>query len=114
MSGLLQFFISFSMALLSFWILEVSTLIFILFAFEYVAGGHMFPVDILPEGLLNLLFLTPFPYQLYFPVSIYLGKTEVIGVGNGLMIQFFWVVFFFFLGRLIWNRGIRKYSAYGG
>ena len=39
------------MALLAFWVLEVSTFIFILFAFEYIAGGHLFPLDILPPLL---------------------------------------------------------------
>ena len=42
----LQFFISYAMALLAFWVLEISTFIFILFAFEYLASGHMFPLDI--------------------------------------------------------------------
>src|SRR5882762_6852905 len=43
MTALLQFFMSYTMALLAFWVLEVSTFIFILFAFEYIAGGHLFP-----------------------------------------------------------------------
>src|ERR1051325_1861489 len=38
MTALLQFFTSYAMALLAFWVLEVSTFIFILFAFEYIAG----------------------------------------------------------------------------
>src|SRR5258708_3490554 len=37
LTGLLQFFMSFTMALLAFWVLEVSTLIFMLFAIEYIA-----------------------------------------------------------------------------
>src|SRR5256885_6379902 len=71
MTALLQFFTSYAMALLAFWVLEVSTFIFILFAFEYIAGGHLFPLDILPPAISHALFFTPFPYQLYFPVSIY-------------------------------------------
>ena len=39
LTALLQFFLSYSMALLAFWILEISTFIFILFAFEYLASG---------------------------------------------------------------------------
>src|SRR5215831_12318543 len=76
LTAFLQFFISYSMAMLAFWVLEVSTFIFILFAFEYIASGHMFPLDILPPGLQSVLAYTPFPYQMYFPVSIYLGKVS--------------------------------------
>ena len=75
LTALLQFFMSYAMAMLAFWVLEVSTFIFILFAFEYLASGHLFPLDILPRGLEQALYFTPFPYQLYFPVSIYMGKT---------------------------------------
>src|SRR3984885_8499476 len=75
LTALLQFFISYAMAMLAFWLLEISTFIFILFAFEYLASGHLFPLDVLPPLLRDVLFLTPFPYQMYFPISIYLGKT---------------------------------------
>ena len=51
LAGLLQFLISYTMALLAFWLTEVSTFIFILFAFEYVASGHLFPLDLLPPAL---------------------------------------------------------------
>src|SRR5438046_7608312 len=92
MTALLQFFISYTMALLAFWVLEVSTFIFILFAFEYSAGGHLFPLDILPPGIEHALQFTPFPYQLYFPVSIYMGKSAGSELFLGLMIQAGWVI----------------------
>src|SRR5512137_571865 len=91
LTALLQFFMSYAMAMLAFWVLEVSTFIFILFAFEYLASGHLFPLDILPRGLERALYFTPFPYQLYFPVSIYMGKATGLGMLRGLLIQAGWV-----------------------
>ena len=114
MTALLQFFTSYAMALLAFWVLEVSTYIFILFAFEYIAGGHLFPLDILPPALAHALNFTPFPYQLYFPVSIYVGKSAGAALYQGLLIQLFWVVAAYGFARFMWARGIRKYSAVGG
>ena len=114
LTGLLQFFMSFTMALLAFWLLEVSTLIFMVFAFEYIAGGHLFPLNILPPVLARVLNYTPFPYQLYFPVGIYLGQVKGAALWQGLLIQSGWVLFFFVLARVVWSRGIRKYSAVGG
>ena len=114
LTGLLQFLMSYSMALLAFWVLEVSTFIFILFAFEYIAGGHMFPLDILPPWLAQLLNYTPFPYQLFFPVSIYLGRTAGAALWRGLLVQTFWVLLFYLIARWAWARGIRKYTAFGG
>ena len=114
LTALLQFFISYAMALLAFWVLEVSTFIFILFAFEYIAGGHLFPLDILPPALAHALSFTPFPYLLYFPVSIYVGKSSGAALYQGLAIQFLWVVAAYLFARFMWARGIRKYAAVGG
>ncbi len=114
LTALLQFLISFTMAMLAFWVLEVSTFIFILFALEYAAGGHLFPLDILPPVISQVLYLTPFPYQMFFPVSVYLGKTTGAALGQGLILQALWVIAMYGLARYIWRRGIRKYAAYGG
>jgi ABC-2 type transport system permease protein len=114
LTALLQFFISYTMALLAFWVLEVSTFIFIVFAFEYVAGGHLFPLDILPPVLFKALHFTPFPYQLFFPVNIYLGRVTGPALYQGLLVQTGWVVAAYWLARFVWSRGIRKYSAVGG
>jgi ABC-2 type transport system permease protein len=113
LTALLQFFISYSMAMLAFWVLEVSTFIFILFAFEYIASGHLFPLDLLPPALERALHFTPFPYQLYFPVGIYMGKVTGAELAQGLMIQFGWVIAAYALARFAWHRGIRKYAAVG-
>ncbi|HZM01683.1 MAG TPA: ABC-2 family transporter protein [Candidatus Saccharimonadales bacterium] len=114
LTGFLQFFMSFTMALMAFWLLEVSTLIFILFALEYIAGGHLFPLNILPPALAYALSFTPFPYQLFFPVSIYLGQVKGAALWHGLLIQTGWVVFFYGLCLVVWRRGLLKYSAVGG
>lgn len=114
LTALLQFFMSYTMALLAFWVLEVSTFIFIVFAFEQVAGGHLFPLDILPPFWARLLEFTPFPYLLYFPVGVYLGRTTGAAVWQGLAIQAGWVFFFYWVARWVWSRGIRHYTAVGG
>jgi ABC-2 type transport system permease protein len=100
--------------MLAFWVLEVSTFIFILFALEYVAGGHLFPIDILPPWLAQVLKFTPFPYQLFFPVSVYLGRVQGAELWQGLAIQAFWTFFFLLFARWVFSRGIRKYTAVGG
>ncbi len=114
LTALLQFFISYCMALLAFWLLEVSTLILMLFALEYLASGHLFPLDILPLQMAHLLALTPFPYELFFPVSIYLEQVSGAALYQGLLIQFGWVAATYGLARWIWHRGIKHYAAVGG
>jgi len=113
--------------MLAFWLLEISTFIFILFAFEYIASGHLFPLDLLPsafvhagvspamaQGLYDFLMLTPFPYQLYFPVSVYMGKITGPALWSGLLTQLVWVMLAYSFARFMWRRGVRRYSAFGG
>jgi ABC-2 type transport system permease protein len=114
LAAMLQFFISYTMAMLAFWFLEISTLIFILFAFEYLASGHLFPLSMLHPVLRHVLFFTPFPYQLYFPVAIYMGKVSGTQMETGILIQILWVIAAFVLARFAWARGIKKYAAFGG
>ncbi|MFZ4817759.1 MAG: ABC transporter permease [Limisphaerales bacterium] len=114
MAGLLQFLIAYTVALLSFWVLDVSTFIFIQFAFEFLASGHLFPLDILPDGLHRLLLWSPYPYLLYFPVGVYLGRIQGADLWQGFALQSAWVAAAFLIARFVWSRGLRKYTAVGG
>ena len=114
LAAVLTFLISYSMALLAFWVNEVATFIFIQYAFEYIASGHLFPLDILPPAIRTVLELTPFPYMLYFPVSVYLGKVTGDALLHGVLIQAVWVAVFYGVARWVWSRGIKHYSAVGG
>jgi ABC-2 type transport system permease protein len=114
LTALLQFFISYTMAMLAFWLLEISTLIFILFAFEYIASGHLFPLDLLPAPLQHALFFTPFPSMLYTPIGIYMGKLAGPAIWLGLLMQLSWVLLAYGFARFMWRRGIRRYAAFGG
>jgi ABC-2 type transport system permease protein len=58
--------------------------------------------------------LTPYPYLLYFPVGVYLGRIEGPDLWRGLAIQTAWVIGGFFLLQWVWSRGIKRYSAVGG
>jgi len=114
LTAMLQFFISYAMAMLAFWFLEISTFIFILFAFEYMASGHLFPLAMLPAPVFHALMFTPFPSMLYVPISIYMGKITGSDIGWSLLMQFAWVIAAYALARFMWKRGIKKYSAFGG
>jgi len=114
LTALIQFFLSYAMAMLAFWILEISTFIFILFAFEYLASGHLFPLDMLPPALQHALAFTPFPSMLYAPIAIYMGKISGNDITRTLLTQLFWTLAMYALARFMWARGIKHYSAFGG
>ncbi len=114
LAAFLQFFVAYAIAMLAFWILEISTVVFIVFSFEYFLSGHMFPLDLAPAWLRAMLEWLPFTYELFFPVAIFLEKVQHAALYKGLAIQAAWVLAGWALCRLLWARGLRHYGAVGG
>lgn len=113
LATLLYFYINFLFGLLAFWTPETWAPRFVFFIFlEFFAGG-LFPLDILPEFLFNLLIFSPFAYLVFFPLKIYLGQLNPWQIGQGLAVCAFWIVIFYQIVRLIWQKGLMIYSAEG-
>src|SRR2546423_8086685 len=62
--------------MMAFWILEITTIVFIVYSFEYFLGGQMFPIDIMPAGIQAALKWIPFYYELFCPVAIFLQRLK--------------------------------------
>src|SRR5947209_8489655 len=93
MSALIQFFITYTIALFAFWILEISTIVFIVYSFEYFLGGQMFPVDMMPAGIQVALKWLPFYYELFCPIAIFMERLRGQDMLLALAIQAGWVLF---------------------
>ena len=114
MAGLIQFFVAYALAMLAFWILEISTIVFILYSFEYFLSGQIFPIDIMPPWLQSTLHILPFAYELFFPIAIFLGKVTGPRLWSGLAIQAGWLFLAWMTARTLFRRGVRHYQAVGG
>jgi ABC-2 type transport system permease protein len=114
MAALIQFFIAYSLAMIAFWVLEISTIVFIFYSFEYFLSGQVFPLDIMPAWLQAGLKFSPFTYELFFPVQVYLERIQGPALASGLAMQAVWLVIAFFAARTLWKSGVRHYQAVGG
>lgn len=111
---LLGYYLEACMGLVGFWWLEISSLLFVYMLFSFFLSGHMFPLDMLPEPWHTLVALTPLQFLAYFPAAVLLGKIQGWDLVVGLIIEVEWVVLFVILSRVLFDRGTRRYSAYGG
>ncbi len=105
MAAFLQFFLAYAVALLAFWLLEISTVVFIIYSFEYYLSGHMFPLDLMPRWFRAVLEWMPFTYELFFPVAVFLEKVQGAALFKGLSIQAGWLLASCLAGRAMWARG---------
>jgi ABC-2 type transport system permease protein len=114
MAGLIQFFITYSLAMMAFWILEISTIVFIVYSFEYFLGGQMFPVDIMPAAIQAVMKWLPFYYELFCPIAIFMERLRGAEMGQALAIEAGWVFLTWSAANLMWKRGLGHYQAVGG
>ncbi len=111
---LLGFFLETSIGLIGFWFLEISSLLFVYMLLSYFLSGHMFPLDMLPAPWNLLVDVMPLKYLAYFPSAVFLGKVTGPDLVRELSICAAWVVFFIILSRVMYHRGVKRYSGFGG
>ncbi len=114
LSALIQFSIAYCFGLLTFWFLEIQGFVILSMAVEAVLGGQMFPLDLLPAGVLAVAKFLPFYYQMYFPAAIFTGRIDQAGTVQGLGIELCWVAILFAVNHVLWTRGLRRHTAVGG
>ncbi|RLC32669.1 hypothetical protein DRH13_01405 [Candidatus Woesebacteria bacterium] len=99
----------------TFWLPEggwASQFLIIVIFTEFLSGA-VFPIDILPEAIQNVLYALPFPYLMFFPLQVYLGKLSMTATLQSLLISGIWMMFMIVVINQVWARGIKKYSAVG-
>ena len=115
MAVILFFCLLFITNMSAFWMPEngwAAQFLFIAIITDFLSGG-VFPLDILPLAFQKVLYSTPFPYLLFFPLQVYLGKIAGLEVIRGLVTSFAWVFILFVAVKFIWEKGLRRYSAEG-
>ncbi len=112
---LLYFFLSFFLSSIAFWTEEIwaTRWLFGIIFLEFLAGAF-FPIDVLPSGLQRIIYLTPFPYLVFFPLKVWLEQLSPGLIWQAVGVCSFWLIGFYGLARWLWQKGARNYGAYGG
>ncbi len=110
---IINFCLNFLISLTAFWVEHSWGVLFLMTVFLESLAGGLFPIDILPKQLFNILMLTPFPYLIYFPAKLYLGNMTYTEIIFGFSIIFIWTLILILLTRIIINAGFRHFSAAG-
>lgn len=114
MGFLIGFFLEAAIGMIGFWFLEVSSLLFLYMLFSFFLSGHMFPLTLLPDSIEPFVNFLPFKYLAYFPAAVFLGKIPPEELPLEMAIEVAWLIFFAIVCRLAFQRGVARYSGYGG
>ncbi|MGB6839134.1 MAG: ABC-2 family transporter protein [Microgenomates group bacterium] len=114
--AIIMFFsLLFLVNLITFWLPTsgwAAQFLFIAILTEFLSGA-VFPIDILPSVIQKILYSLPFPYLMFFPLQVYLGKIETGVVVKGLLTAGVWTAVLFFAMKVVWGMGIKRYAAEG-
>lgn len=123
---LLAFVISCLLAIFIFYFLNIVTrfvsfwnpentwgLAFLVIIFIETLAGGIFPLDILPHWANVALQFTPFPYLIYYPIAIFLGKITGIHLLQILSQSLLYCGIMYCFAQIIWRRGLKVYASEG-
>jgi ABC-2 type transport system permease protein len=108
------FFFETALGMIGFWILEVSSLLWVVGTVNFFVSGQMIPLDVMGPTWTAVLRWLPFQYLAYFPARIFLCKVPPDELWWDLLIEIAWAVALILLCKALYARGLRRYSAYGG
>ena len=112
---MVYFTLLFIVSFVTFWMPEAgwgSHFLVTIVAVEFLSGA-LFPLDILPQAIQNILTYTPFPYLIFFPLQVYLGKITGVAIVKGVVISFFWLLLLMGITKSLWKKGLKVYQGHG-
>ena len=114
MATQIYFYLSLICELLAFWYDNIWSLSVTVRFLSSFLGGALIPLSFFPDWSHKILYYTPFPYLIDFPVRLL--RNEVILVEDLFLKAFIaisWIFIFKGISLLLWNKGKYQYSGVG-
>ncbi len=111
LSFCLRFLIQYTFAMLAFWVERATAIEQFWFLFYVFLSGMIAPLELFPSSVRVIALWTPFPYLVYFPANLLIGRP--VDLPKGIFIMFAWGAIALLINRLLWRAGLRQYSGMG-
>jgi ABC-2 type transport system permease protein len=113
LASALQFLLFQALSLLAFWIENTHGIRFVMRVIMEVVGGAIIPLSFFPKTLQTVFAALPFPYLVYLPMRLYLGKITPTHAACQLLAELAWIAGLLWLNVYLWRKGIRQYVSMG-
>ncbi len=116
LASMVRFFIGFGFGLLAFWTNRAISLYMLYEGFHLLLAGRLAPLSMFPDWVADYAIWLPFYGTVGFPVELLVGKLsgDSTAIAWGFISQVSWTLIFYFIYRLEWKHGLKKYGAVGG
>lgn len=109
---ILHFMLNYLIGLLAFWTTSVSSFIYMKDEIINFLSGNILPLSFFPALFIKISNFLPFQYMVYFPINAFLNES-VPSICKGMGIQCLWILILYVIIKLVWSRGLKRYSSVG-
>ncbi len=109
----LAFLYKMVLGLTAFWITEFSGLNQLVGIVVFLFGGYIMPIAFYPAFMKSVAYFLPFSYMIYFPTIAASGKLSGIESLTVILQQIIWITIFYLISRLMFNKGVKKFTGVG-
>ena len=101
------------LGLSAFWFTDSRGLFQVTDAFNFIFGGFVVPITLLPGVVEKLAQFLPFAYITYYPIVAFQGQLTVKELIGVIATQLVWIGGLSVFYKMIWAQGRKKYTALG-
>lgn len=101
------------LGMITFWTTRVSAIYMLYFAIELLLSGRLVPLSLMPGWVRVMSDFLPFKWTFGFPIEALVFRHSTRWLLSGLAMQVLWIEIGWLIVKVVWKRGVRKYSAVG-
>jgi ABC-2 type transport system permease protein len=113
LAGLLSFVWGYACGCIAFFVTKMDAVAEMYFGASMFFGGRIAPIEFLPASLQWIAAALPFRWIVAFPSQLLAGQVSGRAAWFGIGAQLAWLAAGVVVFRIVWSRGIRRYSAVG-
>jgi ABC-2 type transport system permease protein len=113
LASIMYFFLLVSIEAVAFWADNVWALSYVLQIIIVFFSGRVLPLEFFPDWFRTILSFSPFPFFAYLPTQIFLGQIDGMQAVSYIVIELFWLLFFYALCHSVVKRGLYSYTGVG-
>ncbi|MDX6180673.1 ABC-2 family transporter protein [Flavobacterium sp. Fl-77] len=113
MANILYFLIDYLTQLFAFWVSNVWSLDILKWFIACLLGGYLFPLNMLPPNVQNIITYLPFKFLFDLPINTLFGKISFEVWLKEMLIGSIWCILLFLIGQFTWSKGKNLYSGVG-
>lgn len=110
---LLSYTFKIVLGLSAFWLIDIRGFFSFIEIILLILAGYLLPLEMMPVWLRRFADFTPFPYMIYYPIMIFQGNLTLLAILKVLFIQIVWIGAFALLYKILWYKGLKKFTGMG-